>query len=103
MSYFADEQVKRIELPSDKKYYVDVIDGFRWRDVKQFVSVGDAGSVNFAATADKVLAIAIKDWNLDLSDGTIAPVTPENIDRLSQSDVLFILDALNLEADPKKK
>jgi hypothetical protein len=103
MAYFNDDKLNRLELPSNKEYWVDIVVGFRWKDVKEFVSADGNGNVNFAATADKVLQRAIKDWNLDQADGEKAEINAENIDRLEQGDVLFILDKLNMQADNNTK
>lgn len=103
MGYFAERTTKRITLPSNADYWLDVVDGFKWREVKLFVNSDDGQTVAFSATADKVLQAGIVDWNLDLADGSIAPVTAENIDKLEQDDVLFILNQMNLEADGTSK
>ena len=103
MPYFIEQAVKRITVPSNADYWVDVVADFRWKETKQFVNVTEGQTIEFASTADKVLLTAIKEWNLDNPDGTTADITADSIDKLEQADVLFILNELNLQEDDTSK
>jgi len=92
MGYFTDTPIKRVELPSDKAYWVDVQTDFTWGAIKKLGDIDNEGQVSFETTGDKFLLMAIKSWNLDDADGNIVEINSENIDRLKRDDVLAIID-----------
>lgn len=103
MAYLSERTAKRVTLATDAAYWVELINEFQWRETKQFTRSNDRENIDFVSSADKILLMAIVSWNLDLPDGTIAPITQENIDKLEQDDVLLILRELNMEADSASK
>lgn len=105
MGYFQEQQLKKLTLKSNPDYWVEIITDLKYGDLKSFASVSQEGSVDFAASADVFLQTVIKAWNLDDDSGTILPVTPENINRISQSDALLILNEAGslVETEDQKK
>jgi len=105
MSYFKAQELKKITLLSDKKYWIEVIADLKYGDIKAFANVSQDGNIDFAARADVFLQTVIKNWNLDDEDGNVLPVTPENIDKLAQADAVMILEAAGslVESDEQKK
>lgn len=104
MGYFKDLAIARITLPSNKDYWVDIQTDFTWGQIKQLSKVTDDGSVEFEATADKFLLLAIKSWNLDDADGNIVEINSETIDRLEKDDVMAIIEkASGVIADEESK
>lgn len=86
MGYVKEEQFKKIELPSDAFYWVEVSTDFTYGEIK-----GLGTDLEGVEASDKFLQLAIKKWNLDAEDGTILDITPENIDLLKKDDVLAII------------
>lgn len=104
MSYFKDTSIVRVALPSNKEYWVDVQTDFTWGQIKQLSKVSADGEVEFEATADKFLLLAIKSWNLDDADGNVVEINSENIDRLEKDDVIAIIQqASGVIADEESK
>lgn len=84
MPYLTEQKVTRVTLPSNKEYWVDIINELRWKEAKQFATINDDGDVTYAL--DKLLLTLIKDWNLDGVDGTRLEISQENIDQLNRQD-----------------
>lgn len=103
MAYFKKAEFKRVTLPSDSKYWVDIKTNLRWDEVKHFLEVAkEDGSVNPVASADVVLAQVITAWNLDDAEGNIVEITQENINKLASEDAIEILNHANLDTDAKE-
>lgn len=92
MSYATGKPNKRVTLPSDANYWVELGTEFTYGDIKNI-----GGDVSGVEATDKFLQIAIKAWNLDGEDGNVLEITPDNIDVLKQEDVVALVDALNEE------
>lgn len=92
MSYFASaRETKRIKLPSNPKYWVEVYTDLRWGETKKFAKINEDGTADLEASADAFLAALIKDWNLDGPDGKKADITSETIDQLQKDDALLLI------------
>lgn len=100
MSYTTKPQLQRVLLPSDTQYWVDVTTDFTYGDIK-----GIGIDLQGSEVSDRMLSMAIKEWNLDNDDGMILDITPENIDLLKRDDVLAIIAEVNkgAEDDTEKK
>lgn len=107
MGYFKDErEIKRVELPSNPEYWVDLYTDLEWREQKAFMNMDEDGNPDMEVSANKLLEKTIVDWNLDNEAGEKLPITAENIDRMQGQDVLFIagqIGASNVEAEEKRK
>lgn len=105
MGYFKEEKLKKLKLKSNPAYWVEIITDLKYGDLKNFADISQSGAVDFAASADVFLETVIKSWNLDDDAGTVLPVTPENINRLSQEDAVLILNEASsmVETEDKKK
>lgn len=91
MGYFKEQQLKKINLASDPKYFVEILTDLTWGDIKKFAKINQDGQVDFATSGDLYLQTVIKSWNLDNDAGEVLPITPENLDRLEREDVLLII------------
>lgn len=97
---YAKEKITKVVLPSDSNYWVKV-KTLRYGDLKKYVQYG--GDEGFLTTGEK-LRLAIVEWNLDDDNGTILPVTEENIDLLQDFDVEAVADAaIPKQSDQAKK
>lgn len=94
MSYFKSRSTKKITLPSNKNYWVEIITDLKYGDLKHLGTL-DSDNIEFSSTADKFLEVIIKDWNLDTEAGEKAPFTTEYFDLLEKDDVLMILQEAN--------
>lgn len=105
MGYFKEQQLKKLTLESDPKYWVEIVTNLKYGDVKKFANVAEDGEVDFATSADLFLQSVIKSWNLDDDTGTVLPITSENIDRLDQKDAIAILNEAGglVETEDQKK
>jgi len=107
MGYFnSQRETKQITLPSNNDYWVKVLAGLRYGDIKHLAKTSENGEVDFTSTADQVLLTIIQEWNLDGEDGAVVEITPEAIDQLTQSDVMAILSevkGLSTEGEAEKK
>ena len=92
MSYLTTKPLKRVTLPSDGAYWVDLSTDFTYGDIK-----GIGSNLEGTEASDKFLSLAIKEWNLDDEAGTVLLITQTNIDLLKKDDVLAIIAALNVE------
>lgn len=94
MSYFKGaRETKRINLPSDPNYWVELYIDQKWGEGKKYLRPGEDGDFNDSITvnASRFLASVIVDWNLDGPDGKKMPITEENIDLLDQIDGLALI------------
>jgi hypothetical protein len=96
-------QLKKLTLKSNPDYWVEVVTDLKYGDLKSFASMDKDGGVDFAASADVFLQTIIKNWNLDDDAGTVLPVTPENINRLSQADALLIMNEATALVDTEEQ
>lgn len=103
MSYFTARKTKKVELPSDSNYWVEIITDFKYGELKKLSEVGSAEQ---SETSDALLQLAIASWNLDDENGAVLEINQENIDRLNKDDVTAILqaasDAVSSDDDTKK-
>lgn len=98
MGYFKDaREKKRVTLPSDPKYWVEIYTDFQWGQSKQALTVNENGNIDMIISADKLLNMIIVDWNLTDEKGEKVPVNPENIDRLQPGDALHLSKFVNAE------
>jgi hypothetical protein len=92
MSYFqAEKGTRKVKLPSNDKYWVEISGDIKWGVSKHSLSVDGEGNVDMVMSADKLLRLLIKDWNLDDEKGEKAPITEEWIDRLEPADAIFLV------------
>lgn len=105
MGYFKETTTKKLTLPSDEKYWVEIVTDLKYGDIKKFAAGSVDGEIDFSAAADTFLQTVIKDWNLDDDQGNILPITPENIDRLDKDDAILIVNEAGglVEGDAEKK
>ena len=102
MAYLKKPEIVRVELPTNSEYWVDVDTSFKWGQVKELM--GDDGELGFTASADKMILLAIKSWNLTDENDQPLEISATNIDQMERDDVLAILGKINLEeADTSKK
>ena len=104
--YFqANREVKRITLPSNEKYWVEILTDLRYGEMKKYINVSEDGQVDFSTSADRYLLSIIHDWNLDNEAGEKAPIDQETIDLLTQADAIAIIEAAggSAESDDSKK
>ena len=104
--YFKEKrEIKRVKLPSDQKYWVDVLMDVRWGELKRYIKITPEGKADLSTSADKYLLAIIHEWNLDKEDGSIAPIDQETIDLLVDSDVTAIINAAGgtVETEDSKK
>jgi hypothetical protein len=92
MSYTSKPELTKITLPSDNNYWVAVTTDFTYGDIK-----GLGTDLQGSDASDRMLSLAIKEWNLDDENG-ILEITPENINLLKKNDVLAIINEINKEA-----
>lgn len=106
MAYFTERKLKRINLPTNPEYWVDVVEEYKYGELKKFAEADKDGNIDFAMTADTFLLTAIKAWNLDDSAGSVLPITQENLDNLDKADAMAIIEAASafaVEDDDSKK
>lgn len=99
---------KKLTLPSstpDNEVWVEIYTDALAGDFEEMANVGDKrGTAIFAGIVN-----IIKDWNFEKDDGTKEDITLENVRRLKQSDILFIVteveayDSLNSISIVQKK
>lgn len=91
MSYFKEQQLKKLTLPSNPDYYVEVLESLTWSAGKELLPLTPGSESTLASTSDAYLNAVVKAWNLDDETGTVLPITPENLNRLSREDAMFII------------
>jgi len=96
MAYFTNERkTKKIVLPSNKAYWVEVFTDLEYGDVVRSGAVNKDGTPDLVASGSRILVQMISSWNLDDKDGNIAEINADNVFKLSQRDAQAILDGLN--------
>ena len=109
MAYFKEgRKTKKVKLPSDDKgkYWVEIFTDIKWGQTKHSLTLRDDGSVDMVISADKLLSMLIREWNLDDEAGKVLDINEENIDRLEPADALFLVKesgAENAAAQEAKK
>lgn len=89
--YFKEGRAtKRVNLPSDDKYWVELYTDIKWGQTKHALQLKEDGGIDLVISADKLLNMLIVSWNLDNEKGEVLPITVENIDRLEPADALFL-------------
>jgi hypothetical protein len=92
MAYFKEGRTSRkVKLPTAPEYWVEIYEGIQWGQTKHSMVLKDDGEVDMVLSADKMLMMIVKDWNLDKADGTVAEITEENMDLLEPADALFLI------------
>jgi len=91
MGYFKEGRAtKRVKLPSDAKYWVELYTDIKWGQTKHALKLDAEGGIDLVISADKLLNMLIVSWNLDDEAGKVLDITVENIDRLEPADALFL-------------
>lgn len=105
MGYFKETTTKKLTLPSDEKYWVEIVTDLNYGDIKKFAAAGAGGEVDFSAAADTFLLTVIKDWNLDDDQEAVLEINSANIDRLEKDDAILIVNEAGglVEGDAEKK
>lgn len=94
MPYFKEGRATRkVQLTTNKDYWVEIYLGIKWGQTKHSLTLTEDGEVDMVMSADKMLMMIVKEWNLDLPDGSIAEITEENMDMLEPADALFLIKA----------
>lgn len=103
--YFKKQELKKLTLPSNKDYWVEILTDLKYGDLKKFASSSDDGKIDFSAAADVFMLTVVKNWNLDDESGTVLPITPENLDLLEKDDALLIISEAGglVEGEAEKK
>lgn len=99
---------KKIFLPSstpESEVWVEIYDEAISGDFEEVANVGDKrGSAIMMGVVN-----IIKDWNFEKDDGTKEDITIENVRRMKQPDLMFLVDkvsaydSLNVLNDQQKK
>lgn len=85
---------KKIDLPSSTKddpAWVEVYTEALAGDVEQMANAGE----NRGLAMITALVNVIKDWNFENEDGTKAEINVDNIRRIQQKDLLFLLNEVD--------
>lgn len=92
----AKRETKRIKLPSNGKFWVDIYTKFSWGDRKALRALILEGNDDqyFTVSSDRMALRLIADWNIDDAAGVVLEVTQENLDSLDEDDMQAILDAI---------
>lgn len=92
MPYFKEGRTSRkVKLPTNPEYWVEIYEGIQWGQTKHSLTLDEEGNVDMVMSADKMLMMIVKDWNLDLPDGKIAEINEANMDLLEPADALFLI------------
>lgn len=93
MSHFVDEkQLKKIKL--DEEAWVEIPVEFSYEDAMYLQEINVEGKDNLAVANIKLCEKFIRNWNLKLPDGTIAPITEENLKKLKMNTFTKIVTAM---------
>ena len=107
MPYFKEGRTSRkVKLPTAPEYWVEIYEGIQWGQTKQSLTLNEDGDVDMVMSADKMLMMIVKDWNLDTPDGKIAEINEANMDLLEPADALFLIKEAGADkatADKQKK
>lgn len=90
----ANRPTKRVKLPSNKKFWVDIYTTKNWADRKALRDVGLQDGDTLIVAADLAFKLFIADWNLDDAASNKLPLTQESYDLLAGEDIDVIMDAL---------
>lgn len=91
MGYFKEGRAtKRVKLPSDAKYWVELYTDIKWGQTKHALKLDESGGIDLVISADKLLNMLIVSWNLDDEAGKVLEINVDNIDRLEPADALFL-------------
>lgn len=85
---------KKLDLPSSTKEdpaWVEVYTEALAGDVEQMANAGENRGLAMITS----LVNIVKDWNMENEDGTKAEITVDNIRRLKQKDLLFLLNEVD--------
>ena len=92
MPYFKEGRATRkVTLPTNKDYWVEIYLGIRWGQTKHSLQLKEDGEVDMVMSADKMLMMIVKDWNLDGPDGKVAEINEDNMDMLEPADALYLI------------
>lgn len=94
MAYFNERETKKVLLPSNNEYWVEVYTDIEYGDVMKSGAVRKDGTPDLVASGSRILIQMIRAWNLDDKDG-IKEINEESVGRLSQRDAQAILDSMN--------
>ena len=107
MPYFKEGRTSRkVNLPTAPEYWVEIYEGIQWGQTKHSLQLDEEGNVDMVMSADKMLMMIVKDWNLDGPDGKIAEINEENMDLLEPADALYLIKEAGADkatADKSKK
>lgn len=99
MGYFeTTRKTKRLKLPSNPEFWVEIYTSIKWGETKHFLQVKDGGDIDMVASADQFLRHLIKEWNLTDEQGKVVPIDQEHIDMLERDDALFLVKEAGAEA-----
>lgn len=82
---------KRLTLPSSTKEdeaWVEIYEEALAGDIEQMANAGEQRGLAMVTALTNI----IKDWNMEEEDGTKAAITVDNVRRLKQKDLLFLLN-----------
>lgn len=92
MAYFKEgRETRKVKLPSNSEYWVEIYLGIKWGQTKHSLLLKEDGEVDMVLSADKMLMMIVKDWNLDGTDGKVVPITEEAMDMLEPADALYLI------------
>lgn len=92
MAYFKEgRETRKVKLPSNSEYWVEIYLGIKWGQTKHSLLLKEDGEVDMVLSADKMLMMIVKDWNLDGADGKVAAITEEAMDMLEPADALYLI------------
>ena len=104
MPYFKDgRETRKVTLPTNKEYWVEIYLGIRWGETKHSLQLKEDGDVDMVMSADKMLMMIVKDWNLDGPDGKVAEINEANMDMLEPADALFLIKAAGADEATAKE
>lgn len=98
---YGETKIVKVIFPSDKKYWAKVKTSLPYGELKKYFEYG--GTDGPLSTPEK-LKLSITEWNIDGDDGSVLPITVENIDLLQEIDILAIADvATPRQSEESKK
>ena len=107
MPYFKEgRETRKVKLPSNAEYWVEIYLGIKWGQTKHSLLLKEDGEVDMVLSADKMLMMIVKDWNLDGPDGKVAEINEANMDLLEPADALYLIKEAGADkatADKQKK
>jgi homoaconitase/3-isopropylmalate dehydratase large subunit len=92
MPYFKEgRETRKVKLPSNTEYWVEIYLGIKWGQTKHSLLLKEDGEVDMVLSADKMLMMIVKDWNLDGADGKVVEISEEAMDMLEPADALYLI------------